>query len=65
MKIWIYRPDRESLDRKINRNYLYNGRNESYFDCLDANNEIKKIKDEQQDKRLKKMLKVKMEVPYE
>ena len=33
--IWIYRPDIEAAARKINRNFVYNGRGRAFFDVLE------------------------------
>ena len=33
--IWIYRPDIEAAARKINRNFVYNGRGKAFFDVLE------------------------------
>lgn len=30
--IWIYRPDIEAAARKINKNFVYNGRGRSFWD---------------------------------
>lgn len=45
--IWIYRPDIEAAARKINRNFVYNGRGKAFWDVLEQrkaeNREINEI----------------------
>ena len=35
LKIWIYRPDYEARERRMNKNFVYNARGERFFDVLD------------------------------
>lgn len=64
MEIWIYRPDRESQERKINKNFVYNCRDIPYWSIFDAKNEVKKVKNELQDKKRKEVCEIRMEVPH-
>lgn len=60
--IWIYRPDIEAAARKINRNFVYNGRGRPFFDVL----EQKKAESRQINDLLAKQAKqppTKIEVP--
>lgn len=49
MRVWIYRPDREALDRKINKNFVYTCKDKPYWDCFDddkeTKSEIKRLKE--------------------
>lgn len=65
MNIWIYRPDRESQERKINKNFVYNCRNVPYWVIFDAKNEAKRLKLEHQDKKRKETCNIRVEVPHE
>lgn len=60
--IWIYRPDIEAAARKINRNFVYNGRGKAFWDVLEQrkaeNREINEIL-----QRLAKQPPTKIEVP--
>lgn len=63
--VWVYRPDIESIMRKINRNCLYNSRGENYFEVMDRREETNKKIEEYKEKRNKIVAKTKMEVPYD
>lgn len=52
--IWIYRPDIEAAARRINRNFVYNGRGKGFFDTL----EQRKIENQQLNELLKKKRKL-------
>ena len=65
MNIWIYRPDRESQERQINKNFVYNCHNIPYWAIFDAQNEVKKLKNEIQDKKRKETSNMKVVLPYE
>ena len=60
--IWIYRPDIEAAARKINRNFVYNGRGKAFWGVLEQrkaeNREINEIL-----QRLAKQPPTKIEVP--
>ena len=49
MRIWIYRPDKEAMERRVNKNFVYTGKGKSYWDCFDddkeTKNEIKRLKE--------------------
>ena len=60
--IWIYRPDIEAAARKINRNFVYNGRGRAFWDIW----EQKKAESRQINELLAKQAKLpptKIEVP--
>ncbi len=60
--IWIYRPDIEAAARKINRNFVYNGRGRSFWDVW----EQRKAENRQINELLEKQAKqppTKIEVP--
>lgn len=68
LKIWIYRPDFELSERKLNKNYVFNAKNERYFDVLDRENILKQKYFElleREEEKKKRSLSSKMEVPYE
>lgn len=65
MNVWIYRPDRESQERKINKNFVYNCRDIPYWAIFDAKNEVKRLKSELQDKKRKEVCEIKMEVSHD
>ncbi len=64
MDIWIYRPDYEAAARKINRNFVFNGRGKAYFDVLEQRNALKKQYSELLEKKRKDAADVKIEVPH-
>ena len=41
MRIWIYRPDKEAMERRVNKDFVYTGKGKSYWDCFDEGKEIK------------------------
>lgn len=49
MRIWIYRPDKEAMERRINKNFVYTGKGKPYWDCFDeakeTKSEIKRLKE--------------------
>lgn len=63
MEVWIYRPDKESQERKINKNFVYNCRNTPYWTIFDAKNEQKTQYKALQDKKRKEAYNIKIEVP--
>ena len=65
MDVWIYRPDRESQARKINRNFVYNCHDTPYWAIFDAKNEIKKLKLEHKEKKRKEVCNISVEVPHD
>ena len=42
-RVWIYRPDYEAAERKINKLFVYNGGGKNYFEVLEKENEIKRL----------------------
>lgn len=65
MKVWIYRPDREAQDRKINRNYVYDCNNKPYWDCFDEEKERRQAYLELLKKKRKEVGNISVSVPYE
>ncbi len=61
MKIWIYRPDKEALERQINKNFTYNCNNKSYWDCYDDEKENKAELKKLKEIRYKSICKTKIE----
>lgn len=41
MRIWIYRPDKEAMERRVNKDFVYTGKGKPYWDCLDEDKETK------------------------
>ncbi len=60
--IWIYRPDIEATARKINRNFVYNGRGKAFWDVFDQR---KALKEQINDilEKTRQQPKTKIEVP--
>ncbi len=60
--VWIYRPDVEATMRKINRNFVYNGRGKAFWDVFeqrkDLNRQINDILE-----KTRQQPKTKIEVP--
>lgn len=60
--VWIYRPDVEATMRKINRNFVYNGRGKVFWDVFeqkkDLNRQINDILE-----KTRQQPKTKIEVP--
>lgn len=60
--VWIYRPDIEATARKINRNFVYNGRCKAFWDVFeqrkDLNRQINDILE-----KTRQQPKTKIEVP--
>lgn len=65
MNIWIYRPDIEAAERKINKNFVYSVRGGKYYDVVDRKNMLKSQIDDVSKELRKKRLTVKIEVPDE
>ena len=38
--VWIYRPDVEATMRKINRNFVYNGRAKAFWDVFEQRKDL-------------------------
>ena len=65
LDVWIYRPDKASEYRRINRDFLYNGKGETCSEIEERRENIKQQIKEHQEKISKKVLTLKMEVPNE
>lgn len=65
MNIWIYRPDRESQERKINKNFVYDCHDIPYWVIFDAKNEVKKLKNELQEKKHREVCNISIEVSHD
>lgn len=63
IKFWIYRPDLELFDHKINRNYLYNINGNSYPQYIEKKNRTKLEIENLKEIRRKKLSSMKVEVP--
>lgn len=65
MDIWIYRPDKEAVERRINKNFTYNCRGKMYWDCYDERKEQKSEIKRLAEIRYKEIVNHRMEVPNE
>lgn len=63
MKFWFYRPDIELLERKLNKNYIYDLNGANYFQYVEKKNRVKIEYEQLKETKRKRICSMKMEVP--